>query len=155
MTGDTEGVATTTVSLKPYPCTCTKRMDRGPHNRKPRSVFLFLGDLRQEKGRGMLELNQRPIAADCSTTANARVAHRPGKKRSVTVDRTRDLLIFSQLSYETNWETSSGRKRHCVRVVKELVLKANGLCPREFESRRCRRFFVWGSADGPIKKRAS
>jgi hypothetical protein len=27
---------------------------------------------------------------------------------------------------------------HCVRVVKELVLKANGLCPREFKSRRCR-----------------
>jgi hypothetical protein len=26
-------------------------------------------------------------------------------------------------------------------VVKELVLKANGLCPREFKSRRCR-FFV-------------
>ena len=31
-------------------------------------------------------------------------------------------------------------KRHCVRVVKELVLKANGLCPREFKSRRCRVF---------------
>ena len=25
-----------------------------------------------------------------------------------------------------------------VRVVKELVLKVNGLCPREFKSRRCR-----------------
>ena len=32
-------------------------------------------------------------------------------------------------------------ERHCVRVVKELVLKANGLCPREFKSRRCRNFF--------------
>ena len=30
--------------------------------------------------------------------------------------------------------------RHRVRVVKELVLKANGLCPREFKSRRCRYF---------------
>ena len=30
------------------------------------------------------------------------------------------------------------RGRHRVRVVKELVLKANGLCPREFKSRRCR-----------------
>ena len=30
--------------------------------------------------------------------------------------------------------------RHRVRVVKELVLKANGLCPREFKSRRCRHF---------------
>jgi hypothetical protein len=32
------------------------------------------------------------------------------------------------------------RWRHRVRVVKELVLKANGLCPREFKSRRCRPF---------------
>ena len=31
--------------------------------------------------------------------------------------------------------------RHCVRVVKELVLKANGLRPREFKSRRCRIFW--------------
>jgi hypothetical protein len=30
--------------------------------------------------------------------------------------------------------------RQRVRVVKELVLKANGLCPREFKSRRCRFF---------------
>ena len=30
--------------------------------------------------------------------------------------------------------------RQRVRVVKELVLKANGLCPREFKSRRCRIF---------------
>ncbi len=28
-----------------------------------------------------------------------------------------------------------------VRVVKELVLKANGLCPREFKSRLCRKFW--------------
>ena len=33
--------------------------------------------------------------------------------------------------------------RHCVRVVKELVLKANGLCPREFKSRRCRFCFLF------------
>ena len=32
--------------------------------------------------------------------------------------------------------------RQRVRVVKELVLKANGLCPREFKSRRCR-FFLF------------
>ena len=31
--------------------------------------------------------------------------------------------------------------RHRVRVVKELVLKANGLCPRELKSRRCRSAF--------------
>ena len=31
---------------------------------------------------------------------------------------------------------------NCVRVVKELVLKANALCPREFKSRRCRFFFL-------------
>ena len=40
--------------------------------------------------------------------------------------------------------------RHCVRVVKELVLKANGLCPREFKSRRCRFLFVFLKA--PKKK---
>jgi hypothetical protein len=28
-------------------------------------------------------------------------------------------------------------------VVKELVLKANGLCPREFKSRRCRHRFYY------------
>ena len=32
--------------------------------------------------------------------------------------------------------------RQRVRVVKELVLKANGLCPREFKSRRCRLIFA-------------
>lgn len=30
----------------------------------------------------------------------------------------------------------TAQRGHRVRVVKELVLKANGLCPREFESRR-------------------
>ena len=35
----------------------------------------------------------------------------------------------------------TAQRGHRVRVVKELVLKANGLCPREFESRRCRTFF--------------
>jgi hypothetical protein len=38
------------------------------------------------------------------------------------------------------------RTRHRVRVVKELVLKANGLCPREFESRRCRFFELYKHA---------
>ena len=33
-------------------------------------------------------------------------------------------------------------KRQSVRVVKELVLKANGLCPREFKSRLCRFCFL-------------
>jgi hypothetical protein len=37
---------------------------------------------------------------------------------------------------------STPRWRHRVRVVKELVLKANGLCPREFKSRRCRHMQV-------------
>ena len=71
------------------------------------------------------------------------------------MDRLRDLFQSNALPierYYSNWEASCGRKRHCVRVVKELVLKANGLCPREFESRRCRPFFVWGSADGPHQK---
>ena len=39
------------------------------------------------------------------------------------------LFLFLFLSY---LRSSLGR------VVKELVLKANGLCPREFKSRRCR-----------------
>jgi hypothetical protein len=33
-------------------------------------------------------------------------------------------------------------KRHCVRVVKELDSKSNGLCPQGFESPRCR-FLRW------------
>jgi hypothetical protein len=35
----------------------------------------------------------------------------------------------------------SDRTRHRVRVVKEVDSKSTGLCPREFESRRCRFFF--------------
>ena len=31
--------------------------------------------------------------------------------------------------------------RHCVRVVKEVDWKSTGLCPREFESLRCRILF--------------
>jgi hypothetical protein len=44
--------------------------------------------------------------------------------------------------------SQSSDVRHCVRVVKELVLKANGLCPREFKSRRCR-FFGGGKKKVP------
>ena len=33
-------------------------------------------------------------------------------------------------------------QRQCVREVKELDLKSNGLCPRGFEPRRCRFFLL-------------
>ena len=36
---------------------------------------------------------------------------------------------------ETIWQNIA---RQCVREVKELDLKSNGLCPRGFEPRRCR-----------------
>jgi hypothetical protein len=45
---------------------------------------------------------------------------------------------------------STPRWRHRVRVVKELVLKANGLCPREFKSRRCRHTLVVPSLGLPV-----
>jgi hypothetical protein len=49
---------------------------------------------------------------------------------------------FEPRSMQQVLDTACISWRHRVRVVKELVLKANGLCPREFKSRRCRELFV-------------
>ena len=60
-----------------------------------------------------------PLPADCEPTALP----------SELIPLTTCTCIF--LVYPCEY-------RQRVRVVKELVLKANGLCPREFKSRRCR-----------------
>ena len=62
-----------------------------------------------------------PLPADCEPTALP----------SELIPLTTCTCIF--LVYPCEY-------RQRVRVVKELVLKANGLCPREFKSRRCRIF---------------
>ena len=63
-----------------------------------------------------------PLPADCEPTALP----------SELIPLTTCTCIF--LVYPCEY-------RQRVRVVKELVLKANGLCPREFKSRRCHLFF--------------
>ena len=42
---------------------------------------------------------------------------------------------YQHLLYVRTWQN--------VRVVKDLVLKANGLCPREVKSRICPKFWQW------------
>ena len=68
-----------------------------------------------------------PLPADCEPTALP----------SELIPLTTCTCIF--LVYPCEY-------RQRVRVVKELVLKANGLCPREFKSRRCRSFFFVGTS---------
>ena len=95
--------------------------------REREHLHFFLHDVPTDKtgmakGHAGVEPATYRAATDCSTTELMPLP--------ATHHEERDLFQ-SNARYYSNWEASCGRKRHCVRVVKELVLKGNGLCPRE------------------------